>query len=143
MKGRVEDKLVLSDGQEIHPYMIDDVVAVDSKNILSCSTVAVDTKLGKVPVINIEISPLSRRSESAIITSMIKRIEKKFGTNFDYAIRKIDREESFPLTGSGKRDYPALVRMGLDRTIKIFNRDLEDYGLIPDNRPRALELKRK
>jgi acyl-coenzyme A synthetase/AMP-(fatty) acid ligase len=138
--GRMEDKLALSDGQEIYTYMIDDVVSADSKNILSCTTVAVDTKLGKIPVINVEFSPLTKRDEKYILTSMIKRIEKRFGTKFDYAIRKIDGDSSFPLNGSGKRDIPALEQMGLDNTIKIFNRDLEDYGLIPDNRPKTLSL---
>ena len=130
MKGRVEDKLTLSDGQEIHPYMIDDVVLLDSKNILSSTTVAVDTEQGKIPVINIEISPLSKKQERTIITSMIKRIENKFGTQFDYAIRRIDNETSYPTTGSGKRNIPALQNMGLENTIKIFNRDFEEYKLM-------------
>ena len=145
MKGRKEDKLVLSDGQEISTYMIDDVVAVDSKNILSCTTVAADTKLGKIPVINVQISPLSKRKERDILTSMIKRIEKKFGTGFDYAIRRIDSNESFPLTGSGKRSVVALQQMGLDNTIKIFNRDLEDYGLLGNNddKPKSLKLRNR
>lgn len=139
INGRIEDVITLSNGRVIYTHDLDEAIGADAKNVLSCTTVRAKTKIGDVPVINVEKSPFSRKKDKDFLLSIINRVENKFGKDFDFAIRQIDNEESFPTNGAGKRDSAALQNMGLDNTIKIFTTDLEDYGLIL---PRKKQLKK-
>lgn len=123
VKGRKEDTLKLADGTEFPEFMIDDVVCQDTKNIMSCSTTRVSTENGDIPILNIEFSPLKHKSNISVLTSLENRCKKYLPESVceNILIRVIDSQESYPLTGSGKRDIHALQNMGLENTFSMKN----------------------
>ena len=129
IKGRKED-VIRFDNQSSYPvFMIDDIVEKDTKNILSCSTVCVNTENGDVPVINIEFSPLRKKGMKEILLSLDSRLKSKL-PEYVYnkvVIRVINNNTSFPLIGAGKRSIPALQQMGLDNVLKIESGHIAPY----------------
>ena len=126
VKGRMEDVIKMPDGVEFPLFRIDDVVGEDTKNIMSCTTTRVSTSIGEIPVVNIEFSPLKKKNEISILSSLEKRCKKSLPEHIakNMVIRIIDNKNSYPLTGSGKRDVRALERMGLDNTLYINNGEI-------------------
>ena len=118
--GREEDVVILNDGNPYPLYMIDTAVCKDSKNVLSCSAV-IPKDNEDVVVINVEFSPLKRKGDAAVIESIRKRcktiLPEKLFDNIYYRI--IDNENSYPLTGSGKRSYTVLEEMPLTDVKKL------------------------
>lgn len=131
VKGRVEDVIKDCNGNEIPCFMIDDAVSKDSKNILSCSTIRFETESGDIPVVNIEISPLSNKSTSRILHSLYKRCADLLPERIvdSMVFRIIDSSKGFPLSGSGKRDILQLENMELINTFKIVNGELIPFSL--------------
>ncbi len=123
VKGRTKDHIITESGDIIPSFTIDDVVCLDTKNILSCTTVGIPSDNGDIPVINIELSPLKVSGKEKILKSLKERCEKKLPTYIsqNLVIRIIDSDSSFELTGSGKRNVNALRDMGLCNTYKIDN----------------------
>ena len=67
-----------------------------------------------------------KKSKENVIKSIILRCKRLF-PDFIYKnmlIRFINNDESFPLTGSGKRSIQHLQQMGLDNTFRIINGNL-------------------
>ena len=118
--GREEDVVILNDGTPFPLYIIDDVVCKDSKNVLSCSAVVSNEDEGTV-VINVELNPLKRKNDRAVINSIRKRCKAILPRNVVDVLRYriISNEDSFPLTGSGKRSHNALSEMRLANTRKV------------------------
>ena len=121
IKGRLRDNVITDSGEIIPTFTIDDVVCLDTKNILSCTTVGIPSDNGDIPVVNIELSPFKTSSNKRILKSLKERCEKKLPTYItnNMVIRIIDSETSFKLTPSGKRDINALKEMQLDNTFRI------------------------
>ena len=113
IKGRKEDHIILPDKTEYPCFMVDDVVLKDTKNIMSCSTVKVEINNEDIPVVNIELSPYCTKNYRKIFRSLYERMRKylpEYIVN-RVVIRYINNEESFPLTGSGKRDIVTLTEI--------------------------------
>ena len=108
MKGRIPEE-----GEEIPPFMISDVILRDTKNILSCETVK-DEETGYY-VAHIEMQPEKRKSDAASLMSSEERCKKFLGEGLTSGIlyRVRSSEESFPLTGCGKRNGQALKKEGI------------------------------
>ena len=130
LKGRNYHNIKTDVGDEITCFLVDDIDCLDTKNILSCSTVSVPSDKGDIPVINIELSPLKKANTKKIMKSLFERCENKLPSYIqnNMVIRFMDYENGFPLTGSGKRDLIALESMGLNNTYKIEH----DGTLVPN-----------
>lgn len=129
IKGRLEDTIVDECGVEYPCFIIEDVVCKDTKNIMSCTITKYATDSGDIPIINIEFSPLHKKSVSSILRSLESRLRAKFPHSIcdKMLIRIMDSEHKYPTTGSGKRDVVAIEQMGIDNTYKIKNGELLKY----------------
>lgn len=111
MKGRINSNIILSDGTNIPYYRIEDVVSLDTKNMMSCSLVKVDDKY----ICHIEMQPKVKKGKEAILLSCIKRLEKQFPeellNNLYFRVRTFN--ESFSVAPSGKRDTEILQQEGI------------------------------
>ncbi len=142
VKGRLDYKLHLSDSIEVYPYVIEDEILRDTKNVLSCT--ATNTKDGKV-VINIQFQPDKKKSDLFVIKSAIDRIYSRY--NYDIsnlvAFRIIDFYDSFPETKSGKRSVASLEEMGESNTViyNVFDNKLES-NIIQIDKVRTLKQKK-
>ncbi len=124
VNGRIEDVINIKyENYDISlpMYEIDNIVNKDTKNIMSCSSVKVDTQTGEKLVINVEFSPFMKKNKEKVLISMKKRLEKTFPYINEFYVRIIDNEQSFVLTGSGKRDIKYLQQLGLKDTFCIIN----------------------
>lgn len=112
--GREEDVVTLDDGRAYPLYAIDDIICKDSKNVLSCSSIV--ARENDLVVANVELSPIKRKSDEAVLQSIRERCKKMLPQSLynKLYLRLIDNAESYPLTGSGKRSYTALAAMSLD-----------------------------
>lgn len=117
-RDRLGSEIYLGNGKTILPCQISDVVLADTKNILSCSVTKITTDDGDVPIINFEFSPLMKQSRHHALISLQERVQSELGyiLGNNYLFREISSEESYPLSGSGKRDIVALENMGLQNT---------------------------
>ena len=121
IKGRIDDNIITDSGEQIPCFMVDDVVCLDTKNILSCSTVAIQSENGDIPVINIELSPFRIYNEQKILKSLVKRCEKLLPSYISdkMVFRLKKKKKGFPLNSSGKRDLVALENLKLEDTYII------------------------
>lgn len=119
VKGRISS----SNNISYNNFELDDIITIDTKNILSCSTVDVNG----IKVANIQFQPLSKVNISNAIDMICKRIEKYLpDLNLENIyIRIIPTRFSFPLTGSGKRSIRALEDLELDNSIKLSEFNVE------------------
>lgn len=115
VKGRLGNVVSLKNGDNIPTFIIENIVELDTKNILSCSVVPVVESGINTYVINLEFQPDVNMNKDKIIESLAARL-KKYGINESFHYRIIDNKTSFPLTGSGKRNIPALENMGFYNT---------------------------
>lgn len=113
MKGRLKDKIKLQNGEIIPYYMIEDIILLDTKNIMSCSFVQ---NYEGYYVCNLEIQPTSQNSINKILKSCVERLNNSIPTqildNIYFRIRSF--EESFPLAPSGKRNTAELINETVD-----------------------------
>ena len=110
MKGRIP-----TSKEEIPPFIISDAILKDTKNILSCETIQ-DKETGYY-IAHIEFQPGKRKSELDTILGAEKRCSKILGDDLTSRIvyRIHSNEESFALTGCGKRNNHALIDEGLSK----------------------------
>lgn len=113
VKGRVLEKQL----NNYEPYEIDDIIIMDTKNILSSTTVEVEGKY----VINLQFQPYSKSKVEKILASIYCRLQKSFPSDIidSIYIRTIPTRNSYPLTGAGKRSMRALEQMQFSDTIKL------------------------
>lgn len=126
MKGRIP-----SSKEEVPTFIVSDAILRDTKNILSCETVK-DEESGYY-IAHIELQPDRKKSEASAILSSEERCKKMLGEDFtkDILYRIHSNEESFELTGCGKRNNQALVAEGLsERCVKPIQIG-EQAALIP------------
>lgn len=115
MLGRMGNELRVAD--TITPtFEVADVVLEDIKNILSCEVVNVKNYNGQdVLVAHIELQLDRKKEEAEILAEAYKRIKYNFDSEVVSRIlfRLRSNEESYPLTGCGKRNGPALEEEGV------------------------------
>ena len=86
---------------------------------MSCTTVGVEKDGYEVPVITIELNPLSKVNKGKILNSIQKRLSKFYPNYNEFYFRLVNPEKSFILTGSGKRNVVFLKNRGLINTFTI------------------------
>ena len=131
--GRIEDKLRLSDNNKIPCYLFSDCALKDTKNIMSCSTVAVEKDGVEVPVLSIEFSPFLKSGKIKVLQSLQKRLEKEFPQCPEFYYRIIDSKDSYELSGSGKRNVVYLQKLGLLNTVSFEDGNLVRTIINPEN----------
>lgn len=111
MKGRVGNAISLSNGEEFPLFQINDLIAKDTKRILSSEVVFVN---GAV-VCNVEAMPGIKISEEALISSILQRLAKElpFEVMQKLLFKVRSFEEGYPTTGCEKRNNNALIQEGL------------------------------
>ena len=98
--------------------MLEETVEQDTKNILSCSlTQAVSGEY----VLNIEMQPNAKKNMEETLKSLKKRLFGKYPNiaELNLFIRVMNTKDSFPLTGSGKRNFRALENLSLEDVISM------------------------
>lgn len=123
VKSRVGTEIKLSNGNLIAPYIIEDIVNKDTKNILSCTVSKTCTENGEIPIVNIEFQPFKKKNDISVLQSVLNRCENNLSSEVSNQIlfRIFDNSTSFPLTPSGKRSFKELDTMKDKNTFKIIN----------------------
>lgn len=106
VKGRAEEYKNIND-EVIYPFIVDDVVDCDCKNILSSTTVFRED--GTV-LVNIILNPTHKDDEATIIKKAQNRCKRRLSPNL-YALLRYRIFHSvleFPITKSGKRNIRQL-----------------------------------
>ena len=75
------------------------------------------------------LQPEKQTSQMKALLSAKERAESMFPSlkDTDVYFRIFTNEESFPLTGSGKRNIRAIEELGLENTFKIANEKENEY----------------
>lgn len=132
IKGRMKDVVRIDYAFSFEDYplfKIDDIVARDTKNILSSSVVKCkDGEDGINIVIHVEPQPFGRKikSPSALLESIVARLDREIPDELKSSIylRYRDAEESFPLAPSGKRFTVALEEEGIEKSVSYNEIDM-------------------
>jgi acyl-CoA synthetase (AMP-forming)/AMP-acid ligase II len=112
VKGRIEE--LRRYGSEVfYPYMADEVIERDKKNILFSTTVF--HKNNNAIVASVLLNPLSSVNEMLIINNAMKRCREKLPQQVVDVLRiKVFHDIlDFPITESGKRNIRALEMTNL------------------------------
>ncbi len=127
VKGRVGSEIEI--GNDLYaPFVIEDIVSADTKNVLSCVVTAVkDEDHVTIPIINLEFQPGKKMNFYNTITSIKERLAAELSPELSemFVFRVFETDESFPLKGSGKRDVTAITDLGLTGTFRVSNNKLE------------------
>ena len=113
IKDRLNNNVLLDDGEVIPVYEICDAVLDDTKNIMSGSLVKInDEYIGEAYVMHIILQPGVNKDKA--LASLSKRLEAKFSLALldKLYIRIRSIEERFPVAPSGKRDVHPLIEEG-------------------------------
>lgn len=113
MKGRIPECK-----EEVPTFLMADSILKDTRNILSCEVVSVETENQNSPVYvaHIELQPDKPDSLfKQVMVAADNRCSEDLGDDITSRIfyRFHDTEESYPLTGCGKRNFHALKEEGL------------------------------
>lgn len=128
IKGRMNEF-----SNELPGYAIADEILKDTKHILSCEVIPTyDENNNVIYVAHTELQP-GVNATPTLLKSAINRCKIKYRTevsdNIVFRIR--NNEDSFPLTGCGKRDNKSLKDEGLDNCIRpIITRNIPEGYLI-------------
>ena len=117
--------------QELPTFLISDEILKDTKNILSCEVIK--DKSGYY-IAHVEFQPESKKNNAIILNGAMKRLENKFGEDFasNVVFRIHSFNESFELTGCGKRNNNALFAEGLSEKCVIPKTSFDgEYVLTP------------
>ncbi len=143
VKSRIGHEINFSDGSVVPAFVLEDLVCRDTKNILSCTVteVLLDNKI--IPIMNIEFQPLKNVDELKALKSIRGRCEKELSKEAvdSLCYRVFDNDESFPLTGSGKRNIPAIEKMGLVDVHRL-QKGISDLEIDNKNKGYAYSKKR-
>ncbi len=113
IKDRLNNNVLLDDGEVIPVYEISDAVLDDTKNIMTGSLVKInDEYIGEAYVMHIILQPGANKDRA--LASLSKRLEAKFSPSLldKLYIRIRSIEEGFPVAPSGKRDVHPLIEEG-------------------------------
>ena len=116
VKGRWNNNITLTDNTELPSCELEELVSLDTKNILSCVVTQYADDNNLIPIINLEFQPDKKVNTEKTINALLKRCSKILPPEDlkKLGIRVFDNKTSFPLTGAGKRNVPAIVQMGLE-----------------------------
>lgn len=107
MKGRVNDFVILKNGNFFPTYFVEESISKDTKNIMSC--VVIKTKDNDY-ICHLEMQPDAKKSVEETLKSCAMRLKNEMPEEIldriYFRIRSYD--EGFPLAESGKRDSEAL-----------------------------------
>lgn len=120
MKGRMGNFIQMSNGEIIPYYYIEDIILLDTKNIMSCSVISDDENN---LICHIEMQPYKPKSEETVIKEVLERIDFNIDDEVKNRIylRFRSNIESFPLDPSGKRSISTLRKIGIDnKTLSFF-----------------------
>ena len=107
IKGRINSKEI------IPSFVLSDIILKDTKNILSCETVNIEST--NTYVAHIELQPDAKKGSEYILNSIYGRCSEILDKyNIQLYVRVRDFNESYPLTASGKRDVKKLKAAGID-----------------------------
>lgn len=110
LKGRIS-----ADDPEIKTFEVNDVIAQDARNIMSCETVYVDGKY----VIHLETQINKSVETDAVIKQSIRRLRKTFGNKLNgkvyFRVRSYD--EGFPIAYTTKRNVLGLKQEGISNKV--------------------------
>lgn len=111
MKGRMGSNIYLPSGEKIPMYEIEDVIAKDTKNIMSTSLVKISDDCY---ICHFELLPYAKFNSEKVIRSIIGRLENSFPSELleMLYLRERNFDESFPIAPSGKRDNNKLIEEG-------------------------------
>lgn len=124
MRGRIP-----KEKEQLAPFKLAQKILIDTKNILSCEVIKVEEK--NIYIAHIELQPYSKKDIAYTIYHANLRCKELINSvNAEIYYRIRTNEESFPLTGSGKRSVQALKAEGI--TDKCFKPIYENkcYSLI-------------
>lgn len=113
IKDRVNNNVILDDGEVIPVYEICDAVLDDTKNIMTGSLVKIsDEYIGEAYVMHIILQPEANKEKA--LASLSKRLKSKFSPELldKLYVRVRSIEEGFPVAPSGKRDIHPLIEEG-------------------------------
>lgn len=118
VKGRIGEEIILSNGNIVPSFIIEELICKDTKNILSCTVTKYEDEKRTIPIINLEFQPKRRDDPTKIINSIIKRCDRKLDidTTKEFGFRIFDWDNPYPLTASGKRSIKEIEQMGLLNT---------------------------
>lgn len=135
VKGRLPEK----ENNIIQTFDIDDVITLDTKSILSSTTIENETRY----ISTIQFQPFTKISKSKIMESLTQRLLTSLPSEIIDLIylRIIPERENYPTTGSGKRNIIALEELGLQDTIKLT--DLIDKYKNNKEKPKTLVRKKQ
>lgn len=105
IKDRLNNNVILDDGEVIPVYEICDAVLDDTKNIMTGSLVKIsDEYIGEAYVMHIILQPEANKEKT--LASLSKRLKSKFSPALldKLYVRVRSIEEGFPVAPSGKRD---------------------------------------
>lgn len=116
IKGRIKDTIILSNGEKYPFFKIQDIVELDTKNIMSCAIAEVRVGDGVDYVVHIEKQPNIRIDEQKLLESVVQRLDsigipEEIKDSLYFRVRT--NEESFYVASSGKRSITALQKEGL------------------------------
>lgn len=146
MKGRIGDEITLKSGEKIALFLIQETVLKDTKKILTSEVVTVkdEDNIEKL-VIHVEMQPNTSINETQVLLAIQSRLENNFPKeitdNTFYRIRS--NEESFPLTGCGKRNKLKLKDEKFKKCVKVNNNQLEYIDNNEKNNSKKLIIKRQ
>lgn len=111
IKGRIKENEI------IPPFMIQDEILKDTKNIKSCEVVFVENAI----VAYIEKQPGVHISDEKLFGSAFVRVCKTFPESITERIvfKKVGYEEGFPLSECGKRSSSKLEAKGIKDTLRV------------------------
>ena len=121
-KNRVHIKgRIIGEQEKIPTFLINDEVLKDQDNILSSLTVHVFSDGLDYYVVHFEKMPDSSLDSTDIMKDALYRIQNQFGEEIGSKIlfREHEFDESFALTGSGKRDYQSCQKEGISNTVCV------------------------
>ena len=113
IKDRLNNNVILDDGEVIPVYEICDAVLDDTKNIMTGSLVKInDEYIGEAYVMHIILQPEANKEKA--LASLSKRLKSKFSPELldKLYVRVRSIEEGFPVAPSGKRDIHPLIEEG-------------------------------
>ena len=117
VKGRI-----IEENEKIPTFLINDEVLKDQNNILSATTVHIVDNEEDYYVVHFEKMPETIVESDIIMREALMRIKNRFGEEVasHTLFREHSFDESFVLTGSGKRDVKACQNEGIsDKTIMV------------------------
>lgn len=117
MKGRPDNYILMHDLKKIYFYQIEDIIAKDTKNIMSCSIVKVKNDYDKdCYVCHIMFQPFKQNSVGKVIDGCMQRLMNEIPDEVleSLYIRIRNADESFEVAPSGKRNNNALILEGVN-----------------------------